>query len=132
MSLIDDIRRDREACLLEGWTQSHREVNDGFRTQVFPTDDPDNTIATIHWHSVKTETGFRTDREKLGRRIARVPQMEAALLAAEELAKAADDLCERYLEIATGPEDISRSDVDVDYVSALRKVAAYRAATGAA
>lgn len=59
-------------------------------------------------------------------------QMEAALLAAEELAKAADDLCERYLEIATGPEDISRSDVDADYVSALRKVAAYRTATGAA
>lgn len=61
-----------------------------------------------------------------------VREMEAALLAAEELAKAADDLCERYLEIATGPEDISRSDVDADYVSALRKVAAYRTATGAA
>jgi len=87
MSLIDDIRKDRE---------------DGKQT---------NSLA---------------EAQRM------IERRDTALLAAEELAKAADDLCERYLEIATGPEDISRSDVDADYVSALRKVAAYRAAIGVA
>ena len=65
------------------WEQSHRKGCDGvyevFRTQVYPASDPDNTIATLHWHSVKTDEGFATDREANARLIAAAPDLLAAL-----------------------------------------------------
>ena len=62
------------------WAQKHRKWgDDAYRTQVFPVDDPDNTIATIHWHSVPTEKGFTTDREANARLIAAAPDMLEAL-----------------------------------------------------
>lgn len=66
------------------WAASHRGGSDGAcRTQVYEVRDPDNTICTVHWHSIKTDTGFRTDRDELARRIARVPQLEKVAMAAK-------------------------------------------------
>jgi len=62
------------------WSQAHRETQDGgYRTQVFPAHDPDNTIATVHWHSVKIPIGFTTDREANARLIAAAPDLLEAL-----------------------------------------------------
>ena len=62
------------------WAQERRRGLDGqYRTQVFPADDPDNAIATVHWHSVPTEKGHTTDREANARLIAAAPDMLEAL-----------------------------------------------------
>lgn len=62
------------------WEQSHREGPDGqFRTQVYPAADPDNAIATIHWHSFETSRGFATDREGNAYLISASPCLLAAL-----------------------------------------------------
>ncbi len=66
------------------WAQSHRRGCDELRrTQVYPINDPDNTIATLHWHSVKTETGFKTDREANAQLIAAAPELYEALISAQ-------------------------------------------------
>lgn len=90
MSMIEDIKRDREGMPDGGWfslpMQGPRAQNNFAR--VFATDDDLRYIAdcrdTLNFHS-------KTDNETNARRIARVPSMEAALLAAEELADAVDE-----------------------------------------
>jgi hypothetical protein len=68
------------------WHQSHRECHDeGYRTQVYPANDPDNTIATLHWHSVKITSGFTTDREANAHLIAAAPELYEALELALDL-----------------------------------------------
>lgn len=62
------------------WEYEYRETpNGGLTMQVFRAVDPDNTIATAHWHSVKTETGFTTNREANARLISAAPDLLAAL-----------------------------------------------------
>ena len=62
------------------WDSAHRRDDDGqYRTQVFPSNDPDNTIATVHWHSVPTARGLTTDREANARLIAAAPDLLEAL-----------------------------------------------------
>jgi beta-xylosidase len=64
------------------WAQSHRESDDGwYRTQVYPVADPNNTIATCNWHSVRTEYGHVTDRDANARLIAAAPELMEALRA---------------------------------------------------
>lgn len=50
-----------------------------YRTQVFPAHDEKNTIADIHWHVVKTDTGITTDREEIAHLIAAAPDLYQAL-----------------------------------------------------
>lgn len=73
MSLIDDIKRDREAGTPGPW----RVVDD---TEVYGPEFPDH-------HDTKLADWVHLSDT---RRIARVPDMEAALLAAEELAEAVE------------------------------------------
>lgn len=63
------------------WEQSHREVmgRDGLFTVVYRADDPDNLIASLHWHSVKTDKGWTTDRAANAHLIAAAPDMYEAL-----------------------------------------------------
>lgn len=86
MSLIDDIRRDREAGTPGPWALQKAEVSetpfdwwihcDGFGALGYRTGNKSR-------HNGVTSWGHRIED---ARRIARVPDMEAALLAAEELA----------------------------------------------
>ena len=65
------------------WSQEHRRALDGgFRTQVFPSADPMNTIATLHWHSVPIEGGERTDRAENAALIASAPDLLTSYRAA--------------------------------------------------
>ena len=60
------------------WSQSHREQPDGmYITQVY--DDKGQAICDLNWHSVDTETGFKTDRQENAHLIATAPEMYAAL-----------------------------------------------------
>lgn len=61
---MTDLKALSDAATQGEWETSHRSCghDDGYRTQIFPTSDPDNSICTLHWHSVKTDEGFRTDR----------------------------------------------------------------------
>lgn len=83
MSLIDDIKRDSEAGTRGPWfslPQCGPRVETNF-ARVFAADDDLRYIAdcrdSLNFHS-------KTDNETNARRIARVPAMEAALLAAED------------------------------------------------
>lgn len=67
------------------WVQSHREGLDGnYRTEIYTTEDPDNTIAGCHWHSVPTLNGFRADRAANAALIAAAPTIAAELIAARK------------------------------------------------
>ena len=117
-NLIDDIKRDQLAGTPGPWLQSHRKNQDDmYRTQVYPANDTDNTIATIHWHSVKIDGGLKTDRAELSRRIARVPAMEEALLAAVEVART----LEVTLHILANESNISTVSSADDALTAFRK-----------
>lgn len=74
MSLIDDIRKDREAGTPGPW------VFDG----VFIEDNSASLVCDL-LSSTHTDQQLNAN----ARRIARVPEMEAALIAADELASAA-------------------------------------------
>lgn len=76
MSMIEDIKRDREAGTPGPWSKT---VNSG---EVATQD------GTWVGRAVDAATG---EGQANARRIARVPSMEAALLAAEELADAVDE-----------------------------------------
>lgn len=88
MSLIDEIKRDREAGTPGPWALQKAEVSetpfdwwihcDGFGALGYRTGNKSR-------HNGVTSWGHRIED---ARRIARVPDMEAALLAAEELAEA--------------------------------------------
>ena len=81
MSLIDDIKRDREGATPEPWEVIENRPCPGWVEVVGPSFTPNApTIATD-----LTQDDW-TARRRDARRIARVPDMEAALLAAEELA----------------------------------------------
>lgn len=63
------------------WTQSYRQGPDqNYRSQAYRDDDPDNAICTMHWHSVSTENGCRTDRDANARLIALAPTLAAHVL----------------------------------------------------
>lgn len=92
---MTDTSTEAVMALLDGvtpgpWEQSHRQRYDGMHsTEVYPANDPDNTIATVHWHSVKTDTGYTTDRAENARLIAAARDLVPTLLAERE-ALAAD------------------------------------------
>jgi hypothetical protein len=119
MSLIDDIKRDQSAGTPgPWWTRSRYNGTDmGCAIIAVRTDSgqlPGNpTRGMVGWASAILNTEARKC-EANARRIARVPDMEAALIAAERLADAAH---------ATIHDDCDTSLVDA--------LAAYRAATRA-
>lgn len=79
MSLIDHIKRDREAGTPGPWVSAKDDPNDG----------PEDVIMAGEYYV--SSAHYITDHSKTesnARRIARVPDMEAALLAAENLANA--------------------------------------------
>ena len=87
MSMIDDIKRDREAGTQGPWFVRTLE-NFGW-----------NIVQYIGGDKHNISRVGKTNSETDARRIARVPDMEAALLAADELARA---LAEIELLTATG------------------------------
>ena len=125
MSMIDDIKRDHEAGTKGPWEfggSSCRVLakfsNGSFweiasAAPVCFASDKDGALITAGG-----------DREANARRIARVPDIEAALLAADELAVAADKLARFAFSHMTG----GRQDL-IDDVAALTR--AYRKTTEA-
>lgn len=109
MTLIDDIKRDRVAGTPGPWELHNAESFDGratYRYKEVWSQDLDVIAAEVY--RAHGDGG----KENMNR-IARVPDMEAALLAADEFIKAALDIRGVYTET---------------YLSA--QLAAYRAATG--
>jgi hypothetical protein len=109
MSLIDDIKRDREAGTPGPWS-------------VVTTDGPDCRVLggfDVFGQCVSGTTWINPNNDNVAakanaRRIARVPDMEAALIAAEELAQELETLH------------------DAEFSGSLRRaLAAYRKATEA-
>lgn len=94
MTLIEQIKRDREAGTPGPWGRRPHWADDDGR-EVFPRADEKppfgewTAIATVTAHD---DTDYGEKAEANARRIARVPQLEAALLAAEELAKVTGSL----------------------------------------
>lgn len=102
MSLIDDIRKDREAGTAGPWSVPHLARDDVRCTcgYILAEYGGMGSIAEV---SIAKQNDFDWGDDDgpaapvakaNARRIARVPQMEAALIAAEELAKAYEALCE--------------------------------------
>ncbi|MGB0903093.1 hypothetical protein [Halocynthiibacter sp.] len=61
-----DLQALSDAATQGDWGQSHRQKinSDMYATEIYATCDArNNSIACLHWHSVKTETGYRTDRQ---------------------------------------------------------------------
>ena len=89
-----EARALREAATAGAWAQSYREGTPGsFRMQVYPDADADNTIATLHWHSVKTSSGHITDRDANAILIAAAPDLCRTIEALEARAVAAEARC---------------------------------------
>lgn len=92
MTKIDTSTEAVEA-LLDGvtdgpWAAEHIKYNSGYRTTIYPEMDPLNAIAIAHWHSVKTETGEKTDRQENARFIAASRELVPALLAERDALQA--------------------------------------------
>jgi hypothetical protein len=95
MTLITDIRKDREVGSGGAWewrvdTDNIRALMTGGRIAagwIAFAHDPENTVG-----DADGEEDHRQEAEANMARIARVPEMEAALLAADELAQAIEDL----------------------------------------
>ena len=93
MSMIDAIRKDREAGTPGPWQADEVFMQDGHPTRV-ATPDIDGIPAATLAECFQDWEDFRVswkNAEANARRCARVPDMEAALLAAEELADAVDE-----------------------------------------
>lgn len=118
MSMIEDIKRDREAGTPGPWS--------AFTDDTAPHT---NIVSPVPHTSCVFSLAGRDKRHPDIDRLCRVPDMEAALIAAEELADAAE--CIRHWHDAMA--DGSGMVVSSEHVHKLReKVTAYRAATGAA
>ena len=108
MSLLDEIKRDREAGTPGPWCNSHLD------TREFEVEENGQPVGETYGRDDETFANAR--------RCVRVPDMEKALLAAEKLAKATDALMERDTETSGSAEQPYYDDVDA-------ALAAYRAAT---
>lgn len=114
MSLLDDIRKDRDAGTDGPWF-FHRD-------ELLHERHPHGSYTTIgSFDQDDTGNAWQTD-EANARRIARVTQMEAALLAADELAKASENF---ILNLTQG--DFTSTTRESRYEAALT---AYRTAIG--
>ena len=119
MSLIDDIKRDREAGTQGPWVVA-KDRNKVRR--IFAGDSgPQVATASVfaNWMPVERSAEAHATADVNARRIARVPEMEAALIEAAKLA----DALEAYMRAGAGP---LTGWIDVEDA-----LAAYRKATGA-
>lgn len=96
MSLIDDIKRDREAGTPGPWRIVPYDAGDvSWWSQTPMIDGPEEyDCAVVHWAGFEQQFwqsahGDRRAIEANARRIARVPQLEAMTLAGEAMAEAA-------------------------------------------
>lgn len=119
MSMIEDIKRDREAGTPGPWTAPSKPVFGDYCGSYVPHDwDGMGRLAVFHVTAGPEHAAPNT------RRIARVPDIEAALIAADDLANALDQ--ERNMvcqDMGMQADCAARVDATL---------AAYRAATGAA
>ena len=126
MSLIDDIRKDREAGTPGPWDVMFREFDGSSLISMGDVKTGPHMQANMPFYADRPR-----DRND-ARRIARVPELEAALLAAEELVSAAMTLCIKANNPMKAGRKWATYDVDVmtDAVSHYKSAhAAYRAAT---
>lgn len=108
MSMIDDIKRDREAGTQGSWS--------AFTDDTAPHT---NIVSVVPYTSCVFSLAGRDKRHPDIERLCRVPQMEAALIAAEELADAVDEWG------AKGRTEATAASLNT-------ALGNYRAATGAA
>lgn len=115
MTLLDDIKRDREAGTPGPWL-----VSDEWN------------VTGLEYEVVAGSASVSSDKESEAnaRRIAHVPDMEAALLAAEGCANWCDVLIEVIQSTSCDPDDPDGFEKVLN--GAAMFLAAYRAATGAA
>ncbi|AGG91216.1 hypothetical protein SUBG_00046 [Sulfitobacter phage pCB2047-C] len=130
MSMIEDIKRDREICtkgkmqIVDAYDEGWSIDTDGENSAVGIGTDLAGAIAI---YAVPEAFGMDDELDANVRRALRGPDMEAALIAAEELADAVSALTSRPDSAHGG-----RLILTVDVNRAEQKLAAYRAATGAA
>ena len=117
MSMIDDIKRDAETGTPGPWSTDTSDQGGAGSNAYVGIDNGAQCIARVVCYSPLT-LHDRPYKEN-ARRIARVPEMEAALIAADELAKAYGLYRER--PAMDNPDDWRRMDEALD---------AYRAVTG--
>lgn len=124
MSLIDDIKRDRERpqvrlMSMATWKVKTDEPSPGFVKVVGPS-------VQVQCPTVATNLNGEDyiARHADARRIARVPQLEALVLAAEEVAEYANEICASGVSPATGGRLILERDV----AGLARALTAYRKA----
>ena len=126
MTLIEQIKRDREAGTPGPWQRAKSLRN--HRLDDFNVDGPDRRGICSTGGYADGKEGTHDENKANARRIARVPDLEAALLAADELATAASWLADSsQLEIGHDYDD------GKDPLSVINNaLAAYRAAVSGA
>lgn len=93
MSLIDDIKRDREAGTPGPWALETVPTSCGVCHKIgeWPSRGQHKfSSACVYEDYPPTTLGHASEPQSNARRIARVPELEAAVLAAEDLAEAVD------------------------------------------
>ena len=116
MSLIDDIKRDREAGTPGRWVAESSPITSSINA-------PDA--------EKYTDIGYLSLGDHAGnaRRIARVPDMEDALLAADRLADAYDELVDAYENSSPFMGEIGQDRLMAAERGIKQAAAAYREAT---
>ena len=136
MTLIEQIKADREAGTAGPWAKMHDH----------PNPDVAASLARIQpkvervWNGNEIAMVFccdhiedgRQEQEYNARRIARVPDMEAALLAADELADAMGECVDKLESVIRGEFDGAWGEGEIEnlLLPYVKTLAAYRKATG--
>lgn len=116
MTLIDDIKRDRnQGQPVDNWIVRPHEDYPGFLV----IDGPSFTITVVTMATYLDSKDY-ADRHADARRIARVPRMEAALLAAEECERVLTAMANRVSLYSGGHDDKLVNDAE-EAITAFRK-----------
>lgn len=96
------------------WVQSHRRGHDEmYRTQVYREDDADNSICTLHWHSIPITNGYRTDRGENAALIALAPDLAATVIEQQRIIAQLSEDASRAAGLALEVERLTAENADL-------------------